>query len=51
MDQKHPDGIDVTDKLGGSALSVKAWTLNPVTYTDMDIPSASPKVRVSIRRD
>jgi len=48
IDQEHPQGRDVTDRLGGNEIRVKDYDLNPVTYTDMDLPSSIPKVRVTI---
>ncbi|NCC61754.1 MAG: hypothetical protein EOM12_12630 [Verrucomicrobiae bacterium] len=46
-DSKHPEGRDVTPQLGGGELKVADWDLNPFTYTDMDTPSASSKVRLT----
>ena len=47
---EHPDGRDVTPRLGGGVLEVAGWNLNPFTYTDLDTPSASAKVRLTFER-
>ena len=48
VDADHPEGVDVGDRLGGGAIGVEAWSLNPFTYTDMDVPAPVAKVRLTI---
>ena len=48
VDKDSPEGHDVTNMLGGSELIIKPYTPHRIVYSDMDLPSALTKARVTI---
>jgi hypothetical protein len=47
-DATTPEGRDVSDRLGGWPAQIEGYRLNTISYHDDDVPSPSPKLRITI---
>lgn len=53
IDNRGPNPVetDVTDRLGGAELVLLGYSSNQIVFSDDDMPSVAPKVRVAVETD